>query len=192
MNDSNTSMRTFKYRLYPSKAQEQNLFRVLNAARHLYNMALAERKYTYPIEGRSVSLAETEQMAKRYRATFPYAQQLFSQTAQSVVKQVGKAYQAFFSRVQAGARNPGYPRFKGRKRFNSLVFKQFGHGARRDGRRLKLYGIGRVRVRWHRPIEGTIKTVRIVHKAGHWYACFACEVEQPEALPRKAKRSALM
>lgn len=42
---------------------------------------------------------------------------------------------------------------------------------------------GRVRVRWHRPVEGEIKTVRIVHKAGRWYACFACEVEEPEPLP---------
>jgi putative transposase len=45
---------------------------------------------------------------------------------------------------------------------------------------LKLSGMGRLRVRWHRPIEGTIKTVRICRQAGKWYASFACEVmEQP-------------
>lgn len=47
-----------------------------------------------------------------------------------------------------------------------------------DGRRLKLSGIGRVAVRWHRPLQGAIKTVRISKKAGHWYACFSCEVAQ--------------
>jgi putative transposase len=77
-----------------------------------------------------------------------------------------------------------HPRFKGRDRFRSFAFKQFGVGARLDGRRLKLYGIGRVVVRWHRPIEGTIKAVRIVLKAGKWYACFACEV--PESMPLPA------
>jgi putative transposase len=51
---------------------------------------------------------------------------------------------------------------------------------------LKLYGIGRVRVRWHRPIEGTIKTCRIVYKAGKWYACFSCEVES-QPLPETGK-----
>ena len=174
--------RVFKYRLYPSKAQEKHLFRVLNCARHLYNMALAERKYAYQLEGRSVTLAETEQLAKRYRAAFPYAQQMFSQTAQSVVKQVDLAFQAFFRRVKAGEK-PGYPRFKGRNRFHSFEFKQYGVGAKVDGRRLKLYGIGRVAVRWHRPLEGTVKTVRIVHKAGKWYACFACEVPDAAPLP---------
>jgi len=45
MKHSNTRLKTFKYRLYPTKAQEKNLFRVLTCARGLYNMALAERKW---------------------------------------------------------------------------------------------------------------------------------------------------
>ena len=43
--------------------------------------------------------------------------------------------------------------------------------------------MGRVAVRWHRPLEGSIKTVRILHKAGCWYACFACEIATREPLP---------
>lgn len=175
-------LRTYRYRLYPSRAQEQNLWRVLDACRGLYNMALAERKYAYRLEGRIVSKAELYELAKRYRQTFPYANQMFSQTAQSVIEQVDLAFQAFFRRVKAGEK-PGYPRFKGSGQFNSFLFKQFGYGARLDGRRLKLFGIGRVRVRWHRPLEGVVKAVRIQHKAGRWYACFVCEVPEPEPLP---------
>lgn len=183
MHDSNSGIRVFKYRLYPGKAQEKNLLHVLNCARNLYNMALAERKYAFQLEGRKVTLADTEQLAKRYRATFPYAQQMFSQTAQSVVKQVDLAYQAFFRQVKAGEK-PGYPRFKSRNRFNSFEFKQYGVGAKIDGRRLKLYGIGRVPVRWHRPVEGTIKTVHILRRAGQWYVCFTCEVPNRQPLPK--------
>jgi len=179
-------MRTYRYRLYPSRSQEQNLWRVLDACRGLYNLALAERKCAYQLEGRSVSKTELYELAKRYRQTFPYASQMFSQTAQSVIEQVDLAFQAFFRRVKAGEK-PGYPRFKGRGRYNSFLFKQFGMGARLDGRRLKLYGIGRVRVRWHRPLEGTVKTVRIQHKAGRWYACFTCEIPEPEPLPETGR-----
>jgi len=99
-------------------------------ARNLYNMALAERKHAYQIEGRSVKLADLEQLAKRYRAMFPYAMQMFSQTAQSVVKQVDTAFQGFFRRVKAG-QTPGYPRFKNAMGFNSFEFKQYGSGAKR-------------------------------------------------------------
>lgn len=173
--------RVFKYRLYPSQAQEKQLYRILDSARNLYNMALAERKYAWQLERRNISSADLERLAKHYRAVFPYAQQMFSQTAQSVVKQVDLAFQAFFRRVKAG-KKPGYPRFKSRNRFHSFEFKQYGVGAKIDGRRLRLFGIGRIPVRWHRPIEGAIKTVRIVYQAGKWYAVFACEVPAPVPL----------
>lgn len=92
-----------------------------------------------------------------------------------VVSDLDKAFQAFFRRVKAGE-TPGYPRFKGRNRFDSFGLKEEGNGFKLGGRRLRLSGIGRVAVRWHRRLEGQIKTVRIVRRAGKWYACFACEV----------------
>jgi putative transposase len=32
-------------------------------------------------------------------------------------------------------------------------------------------------VRWHRPLQGQIKTLRIVKRAGKWYAAFSCVAE---------------
>lgn len=159
------------------------MFQVLNVCRHFYNMCLEDRKWSYQLEGRSVTKSEQEKMATRYRQTFPQAKSVFSQTLQTVADDLDKAFKSFFRRVKAGEK-PGYPRFKGRNRFHSFAFKQFGVGAKLDGRRLKLFGIGRVAVRWHRPIEGEIKTVRIVYKAGQWFACFACEVADKPELPK--------
>lgn len=158
------------------------MFQVLNVCRHFYNMCLEERKLAYEFEQRSVKKADQEKMAIRYRQTFPQAPIVFSQTLQTVADDLDKAFQAFFRRVKAGEK-AGYPRFKPRQRFRSFAFKQYGFGVKIDGRRLRLFGIGRVAVRWHRPIEGTIKTVRIVHEAGRWYACFTCEVPDALELP---------
>src|SRR5450432_2981907 len=180
------SLKAFKYRLYPTPAQERQMFQVLNVCRAWYNQCLSERKWRYELEGRCVSKSEQERTGVHYRKTFPQAQIVFSQTMQTACDDLDKAFQAFFRRVKAGE-TPGYPRFKGREHFHSFAFKQFGVGARLDGRRLKLYGIGRVAVRWHRPLEGDIKTVRIVHKAGCWYACFACEVPDSTPLPATGK-----
>lgn len=177
------SLKTFKYRLYPTKPQEQQMFQVLNVCRHFYNMCLEERKLAYQLEDRNVGKSDLEKLAIRYRQTFPQAKTVFSQSLQTVADDLDKAFKAFFRRVNTGEK-PGYPRFKGRNRFHSFAFKQFGAGAKLDGRRLKLFGIGRVAVRWHRPIEGTIKTVRIVYKAGQWYACFSCEVSDKPPLPK--------
>jgi len=70
---------------------------------------------------------------------------------QVAVTDLDKAFQAFFRRVKAGER-PGYPRFKGNNRFDSFGFKEYGNGFKIDGRRLKISGMGRVAVRWRRPL----------------------------------------
>jgi putative transposase len=88
MSQSNTVVRVFKYSLYPCRAQERNLLRVLNSARHLYNMALAERQYAWEFEQRLVTRKDLNTLVKHYRAKMPYGQQLFSQTAQSVIQQL--------------------------------------------------------------------------------------------------------
>jgi len=174
--------------LYPSKAQEKRLYQVLTVCRHWYNMCLEERKLAYELEGRTVTKSQQEATGKRYRVTFPQAQVVFTQTLQSVVDDLDKAFQAFFRRLKAGE-TPGYPRFKGRQRFNSFAFKQFGVGAKLDGRRLKLFGIGRVMVRWHRSIpEGeVIKTCRIKYQAGQWFVSFAVELPDQAELPKTGR-----
>ena len=145
-----------------------------------------------PAEGRlqlhGVSITKTEQLrlVKVEKDTSPYADDIHSHILQNVVADLDKAFQAFFRRVKAGE-NPGYPRFKGRNRFAGFGFKEYGNGFKIDGRRLKLSGIGRIAVRWHRAIEGTIKTARIYCRAGKWFVAFACVVEKPEPLPKTGK-----
>jgi putative transposase len=168
--------KTFKYRLYPSKTQQRQLEQTVETCRRWYNNCLAERKAAWENERRSVSKYEQLAKVKEYRRENPYAGQLHSHILQVVVSDLDQAFQAFFRRVKTGV-NPGYPRFKGRNRFDSFGLKEYGNGFKLNSRRLRLTGIGRLRVRWHRPIEGTIKTIRIRKQAGEWYACFACEVE---------------
>jgi len=173
--------KTFRYRLYPTPVQARRLAQVLDVCRHWYNMCLEDRKLAWELDQRSVTKGQQEKTGIHYRATFPKAKAVFSQTMQVVCDDVDKAYQAFFRRVKAGE-TPGYPRFKGYYHFDSFGFKQYGSGIKINGRRLKLFGVGRVRARWHRPIEGVIKTARIRRIAGKWYACFSCELPDPVPL----------
>lgn len=169
-------MKTFRYRLYPSKAQRRLLEQTRETCRRFYNDCLAERKDAFENEGRTVGKVEQLRHVKERKATNPYAAGVHSHILQVVVADLDKAFQAFFRRVKAGE-TPGYPRFKGKHRFDSFGLKEYGNGFKIDGRRLKVSGIGRIPVRWHRPIEGDVKTVRIVKRADGWYACFSCDVE---------------
>lgn len=173
--------KVFRYRLYPTPAQRAHLDATLETCRRFYNDCLGERKAAYETEGRTIGKVEQLRRVKVHKANNPYAARTHSHILQVVVADVQKAFDAFFRRIKAGE-TPGYPRFKGRNRFRSFGLKEHGNGFKIDGRRLRLSGIGRVAVRWHRPLQGTIKTVRILCKAGKWYAAFSCEV-QPQPLP---------
>src|SRR5215467_12268841 len=175
--------KTFVYRLYPSKSQRRRLETVRNTCRHFYNDLLRERKEAYQERGETVTKVQQLRKVKVEKDTSPYAADIHSHILQNVVADRDKAFQAFFRRVKAGE-NPGYPRFKGCDRFARFGFKEYGNGFKVDGRRLKLSGIGRIAVRWHRALEGRIKTARIYCRAGKWFVAFACEVEKPEPLPK--------
>jgi putative transposase len=168
---------TFQYRLYPSKTQQRLMESTLETCRRWYNTCLAERKSAWEERQESIGVYTQLRKVKELKRENPFAATVPSHVLQVVVQDLDKAFQAFFRRIKAGE-TPGYPRFKGRERFGSFGYKQLGNGFRLDGRRLKLSEIGRVRVRWHRHLEGKIKTVRIIRKAGRWYASFACEVEE--------------
>jgi putative transposase len=173
--------KAFKYRLYPSRTQERLLSQTLETCRRWYNTCLEERKTAWETEERSVGQYAQLRKVKALKDSNAYAAPVHSHILQVVVQDLDQAFRAFFRRVKAGE-TPGYPRFKGRDRFHSFGLKEYGNGFRLDGRRLKVSGIGRLPVRWHRPLEGEVKTVRLLRKAGQWYAAFGCEVE-PSALP---------
>ncbi|MBA3943960.1 MAG: IS200/IS605 family element transposase accessory protein TnpB [Herpetosiphonaceae bacterium] len=182
-------LKTFVYRVYPSKTQIKRLERVLETCRHWYNDCLSERQVAYAERGEQIGKFEQLAKVKERRHVNPWAAEVHSHVLQVVVTDVDKAFQAFFRRVRGGE-TPGYPRYKSQSRFHSFGYKEYGNGFKVDGRRLRLSGIGRVALRWHRPIQGTIKTVRLVRKVGWWYACFACEVEQ-QPLPATGQEIAI-
>ena len=173
----------FVYRLYPSKSQRARLEAVRETCRHFYNACRRERKEAYEERGETISKTVQLRKVKVEKATSPYALDIHSHILQNVVADLDKAFEAFFRRVKAGE-NPGYPRFKVRNRFAGFGFKEYGNGFKVDGRRLDLFGIGRIAVRWHRTLAGTIKTARIFCRAGKWFVAFSCEVEKPEPLPK--------
>ena len=182
--------KAFVYRLYPSKSQTARLEAIRETCRHFYNDCLRQRKDSYEVLGVSITKTDQLRKVKVEKDTSPYAFDIHSHVLQNVVADLDKAFQAFFRRVKAGE-TPGYPRFKGKNRFHGFGFKEYGNGFKIDGRRLKLSGIGRIAVRWHREIEGKIKTCRITCKAGKWYVSFSCEVEKSEPLPKTGKESGI-
>jgi putative transposase len=81
---------------------------------------------------------------------------------------------------------PGYPRFRGHGRYDSITFPQVPVGCRLHAteKRVRIANVGQVKVLLHRPLEGTPKTATISRSGtGKWYVCFPCECVEPSPLP---------
>jgi putative transposase len=169
------SLKTFKYRLYPTKKQVETLQWTLDRTRELYNAALQERREIYKYTGKGTNynaqasqLPEIKEIREEYKS-------IHSQVLQDTLRRVDKAFQSFFRRVKNGEK-PGYPRYAGKHRYDSFTYPQAGFSLTHDSR-LCLSKIGSIKVKLHREVQGTIKTCTIKREGEHWYVCFACEVE---------------
>jgi len=177
--------KTYQYRLYPTKRQLSILNRSLEVCRRVYNDTLAYRKHTYETDGKSVSLYATNNLLTQWKRENPTLTLVHSQVLQNVQVRVDLAYKAFFRRVKNGE-NPGYPRFKGYGRYDSITYPQSGFHLSDAGTHLCASKIGDIPIILHRPVNGTIKTLTIRRTAtGKWYASFSVEVvpELPIATP---------
>lgn len=174
--------KAFKYKLYPTRQQAAAMLTMLDTHRHLYNRALAEREDAWEQEHRSVTYYDQAAQLKYERASNPYMAATSASSCQATLRRLDKAFQAFFRRVKAGEK-AGYPRFKSRNRFDTVEFPSYNNGCKLDSNRVYFQHIGRVRVKLHRPIEGTIKTISFTRQADGWHVIFSCDLGDVQAPP---------
>jgi putative transposase len=181
--------RSYRYRAYPTRAQGEAFQSQVNEACRLYNGALEERRSAWRMQRTSLSYLDQANQLKDIRAAGDVGVANFS-ACQDVLRRVDKTFAAYFRRVKAGEKAPGYPRFRSRSRYDSLTYPSWGDGCSlRPSGRLYLQGVGGLKVKWHRPLPGAakIKTVTVKREAGRWYVCFGLEMTEPEPLPVSAE-----
>ena len=167
--------KTFRYRLYPTNAQVTKLNSTLELCRKVYNDTLTLRKNSWEEEQRSLSYFDTNKQLKQWKNEHPELKQVFSQVLQNCQMRADLAFKAFFRRVNAGEK-PGYPRFRGKGRYDSFTYPQMGFSVDQDT--VYLSKVGDVKVKLHRPIEGKIKTATVRrYPTGKWFICFSVEID---------------
>jgi putative transposase len=176
--------KTFKHRLYPTKQQQHLLAQQLEECRWLYNHLLAERKMAWEERQEAVRLYDQQGTLPALKAERPTLASVHSQVLQNVAVRIDLAFQAYFRRCKTGEK-PGYPRFRGEGRYDSLTFPQVPVGCRLhvDNQRVRVANVGLVKIILHRPVEGVPKTATISWSStGKWYVCFSCECAEPAPL----------
>lgn len=181
----NTITKTFEYKISrPTGEFVGACEQALNASRFVYNCALEQRIMHYRQTCKDISFYEQSRQLTEARKESPELRATLRTIQSDALERLDFAFDAFFRRLKNGEK-PGFPRFKGRDRYDT--FSQKYEAVRRcplTGDVLIVPGVGRCRVHLSRPMKGRCVQLRISRKADGWYALLVCTMDKPAPLPK--------
>ncbi len=158
-------MLTYRFRLYPTTAQEKKLFSTLEACRYVYNYFVRNGYKTR----NDMNYALTE--LKEHE---PWLNNYHSKMLQMVSTQVAGARKALKELKKKGYQ-VGKLKFRKHDEHDTCIYNQSGFDIDTSDITLYLSSIGRIKVKIHRSIVGSIKQIAVKRRAGRWYACITTD-----------------
>ncbi|UCA22995.1 MULTISPECIES: RNA-guided endonuclease InsQ/TnpB family protein [Mycobacterium] len=182
--------RAYVFRLRPTARQHVALAACVESHRELYNAALQERRDAWSHSTTRIYYGGQSAQLTEIRSVRPDQAVWSFSSQQATLRRLTKAFDGFFRRVKRGD-TPGYPRFKGKARFDSVEWPKDGDGARwlPDHNRVYLQGIGQVKATVHRPVQGRVKTIQIKRQGRRWMLVLSCDDVPTSPLPATGRQA---
>jgi putative transposase len=189
---------TWEFKLEPTESQVSEIEHMLDVCRHVWNFALRERKdwldarkcpvnacsirqeFILPVDAPFPGYHVQAKALTQAKAEFPNLKTVNAQVLQQVLRKLEASWESW------RLRRSGMPRFKTPNRMRSFLFPQMlKHCITSAG--IKLPQLGRVSVRWSRPIPDLfeVKQARIVRKASGYFVMLSlqADVDVPAPMP---------
>jgi len=178
--------KTYKFRLYPNKEQEEKLLWTLEKCRLVYNDML-ERLNNQEKPNR----VELQSVLPTLKEQYPELNGVYSKVLQYEIYRLFSNLKSLEELKKRGQK-AGKLRFKGSGWFKTFTYNQSGFKIIKTGNRLDklhLSKIGDISIRIHREIEGDIKQIIIKkYGSGKWYACISVKNDR-QIKPRTEQKS---
>jgi putative transposase len=179
--------RAFQYVLRPTAKQQRALVSLLAEQCRLYNAALEERRGAWRLERRTVTRFEQNKTLTGLTNQEPALMAFGVTVARGTLLRLDRAFQAFFRRARA-RETPGFPRFRSVQRFDSVEWPETsGWKVDESSGRLYLRGVGHVKLRLHRPLRGSPKTITVARVGRRWQLTVFCTDVPAKLLPATGK-----
>jgi len=157
-------MITYKFRLYPKKAEQEKLETAKEVCRQTYNHLLSELSNGY-------TKNEIQNWLLDLKVVFPEMRGVHSKVLQMENQRLFGNLSSL-SQLKKRGHKVGRLRFKGRNWFKTFTYNQSGfsltHIRAKKGI-LWLSKIGDIPIKLHRQVEGNIKNITIKKSNGRWY-----------------------
>ena len=168
--------KTYKYRVYPNKKQEEQIQKIFGCCRFVYNQTLAYRKNLYDTQKKSMSKIDCNNyVTKILKSEYEWLKEVDKFALQYSVFNMDSAYQKFFKE------HSGYPKFKSKR--DSRKSYTTGYVTNNievsfERHRIKLPKLKWVKAKLHREFTGKIKTATITQTpSGKYFVSILVETE---------------
>ena len=178
-------IKTYRFRLYPSRKQAYQLDEFLGIARFAYNRQLELKVNSYKENKKNLAQFDLNNSLISLKKENPFLCKLHSQVLQNINQRIAYAFSSFFNNIKNKSK-AGFPRFKSKNRYDSLTYPQSGFGIKNN--KLCLSKVGEIKIKLHRGIKGEIKNLIIKRtQTGKWHAYFCSEIDaiKPQNNSRK-------
>ena len=185
------TMKAFKYRIFPTAEQKEEILLNINCSKYVFNFFLATQKRKdemwYIVEqmvqqgyfeennwkGKFFNVFESKNDLKELKKNHHWLKKADSIALQAAVENLGKAYDKYYKHIG------GKPKFKSKKNdIKSYTTKMVNRNIKLNKDTIVLPKIGEVKINLHRPVEGIIKRVTISKTpTGKYFVSICCNVE---------------
>jgi putative transposase len=172
---------TYKFRLYPNKAQQILLGKHFGCIRFIYNYFLNQRVDAYLNHKKTLNYYDNARDLTIIKKNDDksWLKEVNAQSLQFALKCLENAYGKFFTK------SAKFPKFKNRKSKQSFCVPQ--RGKVKDGRMYIAKFREGIKIQVQRPIEGEIKHITVSRNtSGQYFACI-CVKREIKPLPPKTK-----
>lgn len=175
---------SYKFRLYPTKAQQERISQNFGCCRYVFNHFLAQRQEQYIETGKAPTRFMQDKSLTKLKREYPWLKEADATSLQAALQDLDAAFRNFFRRVGQGEK-PGYPRFKSKhNRRQSYRSKCVGTNIKVLEKAVRLPKLGHVKCRVSKEVKGRILSATVSRSpGGRYFVAICCTDVEPEPLP---------
>lgn len=175
---------SYKFRIYPSKKQENLIQKTFGCCRFVFNYFLAERIEQYKQTRKTSTRFQQEKSLTLLKKELTWMKEVDSTALQSALQNLDFAYQNFYRRIKQGGK-PGYPKLKSKRDHRrSYKSKCVGTNIKVLDKSVRLPKLGPVKCRISKEVKGRVLSATVIQNpSGKYFVSLCCTDVEIEPLP---------
>ncbi|MGM9536556.1 MAG: RNA-guided endonuclease InsQ/TnpB family protein [Intestinibacter sp.] len=164
---------SMKVRLYPTKKQEENLWKSVGTARFIYNWTLARQEENYKNGGKFISDGVLrKELTQLKKSELSWLNEVSNNIAKQAVKDACNAYKRFFKGLS------DKPRFKSKRKSKKSFYNDNVALRVKENNLVKIEKVGWIKTNEQIPIGVKYSNPRISYDNKYWYISVGIEQEE--------------